>query len=71
MNDNSRLTGQTADQPLQIIAHERDTARSGAKTPPGDVDEYSTAMAGNARARVMVDFDDKIVQSIGALKTVA
>ena len=33
--------------------------------------EYSAAVAGNARARVMVDFDDEIVKPIAALEAVA
>lgn len=71
MNDNSRLAREAAGQALQFVARERDTARSGVETGPGDVDEYRTAMAGNAGARIVVDFDDKIIESVGALKTVA
>ena len=35
------------------------------------MNEYSAAVAGNARARVMVDFDDEIVKPIVALEVVA
>ena len=35
------------------------------------MNEYSAAAAGNARARIMVDFDDEIVKPIAALEAVA
>jgi len=71
MNDNSRLARQLAHQPLQVAACKRDTARSGAKTRPCDMNEYSAAVAGNTRARVVVYFDDQIVKPIGALEAIA
>jgi len=70
MNDNSRLGRQPAQQLLQVAARKGDTARSRGKTRPRDMNEYSAAVAGNARPGVMVDFDDQIVESIGALEPV-
>ena len=70
MNYNSRLGRQPAQQPLQVAARKRDTARSRGKTRPRDMNEYSAAVAGNARPGVMVDFDDQIIESIGALEPV-
>ena len=70
MNYNSRLGRQPAQQPLQVAARKRDTARSRGKTRPRDMNEYSAAVADNPRPGVMVDFDDQIVESIGALEPV-
>src|SRR5262245_38696388 len=35
------------------------------------MNEYSAAVAGNTRARIVVDFDDQIVKPIGALEAIA
>lgn len=71
MNDNSRLRREPPHQSLQVAARKCDTARRRAKTRPRDMNEHSAAMASNARARVMVDFDDEIVKPIGTLEAVA
>ena len=67
MNENSRLGGQPANQPLQVAARKRNTARSRAEARPRDMYEYSAAAASNTRAGIMVDFDDQIVKPIGTL----
>jgi hypothetical protein len=71
MNDNSRLGRQPEHQPLQVATRKRDTASSRAKTRPRDMNEYRAAAAGDPRAHIMVDFDDQIVEPIGALEAVA
>ena len=43
----------------------------GAKSWPGHVDEYGAAAAGDARPGVVVDFDDQIVEVVGAAEPVA
>ena len=71
MNDNSRLGRQPEHQPLQVVARKRDTASRRGKTGSSDMNEYSAAVAGNTRTRVVVDFDDQVVKPIGALEAVA
>ena len=56
---------------MQVAARKRDTACRRAKTRPRDMNKDSAAVAGHARAGVMVDLDDKIVKAIAALEVVA
>ncbi len=71
MNDNSCLARQPAHQPLQIAARKRDTAGGREKSWPRDMKKYRTAVAGDARARVMVDLDDQIVKPVGTFEAIA
>jgi hypothetical protein len=50
---------------LQVAVRKRDAACGRSKPSPRDVNEYGAAVPGDARALVMVDFDDQIVKSIG------
>ena len=43
----------------------------GAKPGPGQMDEHRAAAAGDARARVVVDFDNEIIEMIVAPEPVA
>jgi hypothetical protein len=71
MNDNSRLARESANQPLQVTAGERDTAGSWSQTRPRDMDEYRTAASCDAWPGVVVHFHDQIIKAVGAPETVA
>ena len=71
MNDNSRLARQSADQPLQVTARERDTAGSWSQSGPCDMNEYRTAATCDAWPGVVVDFHDQIIKAVGPPETVA
>ena len=65
------LARQSADQPLQVAARERDTAGSGSKARPRDMDENRATAARDAWPRVVVDLNDQVIKSVGTPKAVA
>ena len=67
-----RVFGRDAcQQPLQIAPAHRHAAGGRAKSGAGDVEKHGAAPAGHAGPRVVVDFDDEIVEVIGAAEPVA
>ena len=71
MNKDSGLRRYTSQQYLQIAPAKRDAARRGCKPWARDMDENSAAPAGNAGPRVVVDFDNEIIETVDPAQAVA
>ena len=71
MNDDSCLRRNMPEQFQQVVPPQRDTARGRRKSVPGDMDEHGAAAPGHARPRVVVDFDDQIVEAVVPAKPIA
>jgi hypothetical protein len=71
MNYDSCLAGQAPDQSQQVIASKRDTTRRWTQPRTGNVNEDGAAAPRRARPRIVVDFDDKIIEFVIAAKPIA
>lgn len=71
MNHDSRLLAQPPDQHPEIARLKRDASGRRRKARSRHMDEDCAAASGNSRARVVIDFDDDVIQMILPPKPVA
>jgi hypothetical protein len=71
VNNDSRFSPKASQQNLQIAALQRDTTCCGSERFARDVDEHGAAAAGDPRSHIVVDFDNQVVQPIGAAQKIA
>src|ERR1700688_656242 len=66
-----RVGAQPDEEPAEAPGRERDAARGGAKSGAGQMQEDRAAAAGNARARVVIELDEEVVEMVVAPQPVA
>ena len=71
MNLDSCHWRKAAEQGQQVVPPQRDTAGGRCKASAGDMNEYGTAAAGHPRPRVVIDFDNEVVEGVVAAQPVA
>jgi len=71
MNYDSGFARDPSEQDLQIALAERYAAGSGRKSWAGDVEKYGAAPSGDAGARVVVNFNNEIIEIVGAAEPIS
>src|SRR5260370_1664389 len=66
-----RAGAESDEKPAKALRRERDAARGGAKSGAREVHKDRAAAAGNARARVVIELDEQVVEIIVAPQPVA
>ena len=59
------------EQPAQRVGLQRHASGGRREARPGDMHEHGAAAAGDTRPGVVVELDDEVVETIGALQPVA
>src|SRR5262249_28649826 len=71
MNNDSRSWRQPRQKPEYVLARERHASHRRRKTRRSHMQENSAAATGHAGPRVVIDFDDQIVEAVGPRQAIA
>jgi hypothetical protein len=71
MNYDSGLWRDLGEQKSQIVRSERHTAGRWAKSRACNMNKHSASPTADTRPGVVVDFDNEIIEAIGAAETVS
>jgi len=71
MNLDSCSRGQSSQQNSKIAAAQRNAAFGRPKAGTRDVNEHGTPTTGNARPRIVVDFDNQIIEMVVSAQAIA